>query len=622
MRYSGNDWQGEATNLIKVAAKKAPLKDKVDEVKVFVAGTEAQKQISQIQQMIAQRFDIILIYPISTTALNGVIKQGCDAGITMMTYDSQVTEPCAHNVTFDQADAGKTTAEALADLMGDKGNIVMITGVAGTYADEQRTKAAEAVFKERGIKVLGKCAGDWAQGPSGQCMSQFLASFDNIEGVWAQAGGPAILEALDAKGKDYMPIVGESENQWRLDLINPKYVAKGLKGVSYGSPPYQGAAALHLAVDSLANGTKLESTIDIGYDYFTQDEIKPRRRHGRRARCRLQRLHERQGLGRLLRRLVQREVDHGHHAGRGHLRQDCLLTTSCPTVRCAPWDTAGVRPGARRPHEHGSSSMNIDILLDVKPLLGEGPLWDVEQQRLYFIDSLGMRIFRCTAQGTELRSWTVPAPIGSMALTSDGEGAVIVLSTGIHTIDFRTGDIVPVMDPEPGLDENRLNDGKVDRRGRFVFGSMNTAETDATGRLYSLSPDWQLSVLDQGIICSNGPCWSPDDQTFYFCDSWSGEIWAYDYDIETGGVANRRRFAAVEAEGLGAHDGSTVDAEGFVWNAFVYEGKLARFAPDGTLDRVIDMPVKKVTSVMFGGPDLDVLYVTSMAEPPLPAVSG
>lgn len=262
--------------------------------------------------------------------------------------------------------------------------------------------------------------------------------------------------------------------------------------------------------------------------------------------------------------------------------------------------------------------MNIDIVLDVKPLLGEGPLWDVEQQRLYFIDSLGQRIFRCTADGAELRSWTVPSAIGSMALTADGGGAVIALANGVHVIDFATGDISLVADPEAGLEANRLNDGKVDRQGRYVFGSMNMAETEASGRLYSLDPDWSLTVLDEGIVCSNGPCWSPDDSTFYFSDSWAGEIWAYDYDISSGKVSNRRHFAAVKGDGTGAHDGSTVDAEGYLWNAFVYEGKLARFAPDGTLDREIEMPVKKGTSVMFGGPDLDILYVTSMAEPPLP----
>jgi ribose transport system substrate-binding protein len=275
MSYSGNDWQGEAANLIKVAAKKEPLKSKVDELKVFVAGTEAQNQISQIQQMISSKYDAIIIYPISPTALNSVIKQGCDSGIVMMTYDASVTEPCAHNVTFDQKDAGKVTAEALSDLMGNKGNVVLITGVAGTSVDADRTSAAKAVFKERGIKVLDQCAGDWAQGPAGECMNRFLAAFDDIDGVWAQVGGPAVLDALDAAGKPYIPILSESENRFRQALLNPAYTKKGLKGASYGSPPWQGAAALQMAIDSLDNGTKLESTIDVGYPFLKQDQIKP-----------------------------------------------------------------------------------------------------------------------------------------------------------------------------------------------------------------------------------------------------------------------------------------------------------------------------------------------------------
>ncbi|WP_378143950.1 SMP-30/gluconolactonase/LRE family protein [Cnuibacter sp. UC19_7] len=266
--------------------------------------------------------------------------------------------------------------------------------------------------------------------------------------------------------------------------------------------------------------------------------------------------------------------------------------------------------------------MDIRIVLDVKPVLGEGPLWDVGQQRLYFIDSLGKRVFRCAADGGELRAWTVPSAIGSLALTRDGEGAVVALADGIHILDFASGEIVAVIDPEPGLESNRLNDGKVDRGGRFVFGSMNLPETESSGRLYSLDPAWRLRVLDEGIVCSNGPCWAPDDQTFFFADSWAGEIWAYDYDIQTGDATNRRRFAALPSAEMGAHDGSTVDSEGFVWNAFVYEGKIARFAPDGTIDRIIEMPVRKTTSVMFGGADLDVLYVTSMAEPPLPRYPG
>lgn len=262
--------------------------------------------------------------------------------------------------------------------------------------------------------------------------------------------------------------------------------------------------------------------------------------------------------------------------------------------------------------------MRIEVLVDVKTTLGEGPLWDAEQERLYWIDSFDGRIFRATVDGREVRAWDVPQKIGSMALRKDGTGAVVSLQRGFHLLDFATGEVSQLHDPEPDRPANRLNDGKVDRRGRFVAGSMDTMEEGACGALYSLSPDFKVTPLESNIICSNGPCWSPDGRTFYFQDTWSGEIWAYDYDLETGGVSNRRTFAKVDTSRGGAADGSTVDAEGFLWNALVYDGRLVRYAPDGTVDRIIEMPVKKVTSVMFGGPNLDILFVTSMAKPPLP----
>jgi L-arabinonolactonase len=151
---------------------------------------------------------------------------------------------------------------------------------------------------------------------------------------------------------------------------------------------------------------------------------------------------------------------------------------------------------------------------------------------------------------------------------------------------------------------------------------MDTMEDGPNGALYRLDPDLSVHKLDDRIIVSNGPCWSPDGRIFYFQDTWSGEIWAYDYDLDTGAVSNKRTFAKVDRSNGGAADGSTVDAEGCLWNALVYDGKIVRYTPDGKIDRVIDMPVKKVTSVMFGGPNLDVLYVTSMAKPPLPRFPG
>jgi sugar lactone lactonase YvrE len=191
------------------------------------------------------------------------------------------------------------------------------------------------------------------------------------------------------------------------------------------------------------------------------------------------------------------------------------------------------------------------------------------------------------------------------------------LQTGFHLLDFKSGECVPITDPEADLPTTRLNDGKVDRRGRFLAGSMDMDEAGPNGALYRLDPDFSIHLLEDKIICSNGPCWSPDGRTFYFCDTWSEEISAYDYDLETGTPSNKRTFTSFKG-GKGAPDGATVDGEGFVWSAAVYSGELRRFAPDGSLDRIIEMPVLKVTSVMFGGPELDILYVTSMAKPPLP----
>jgi len=265
--------------------------------------------------------------------------------------------------------------------------------------------------------------------------------------------------------------------------------------------------------------------------------------------------------------------------------------------------------------------MKIDVLIDVKTTLGEGPLWDVDQQRLYFIDSFDGRIFRCTADGGEVRSWDLPGKIGSMALRQDGKGAICALENGFHALDFSTGECTLINNPESDKPVNRLNDGKVDRRGRFICGSMDTSEEGPNGSLYRLDPDFSVHKLDSGIIVSNGPCWAPDDRTFYFADSWSGEIRAYDYDIETGVASNRRQFAKIDAD-IGAPDGSTVDNEGYLWNAQCFDARLVRYAPDGSVDRIIEMPVKKVTSVNFGGPDMDVLFVTSMAKPPLPRFPG
>jgi len=259
--------------------------------------------------------------------------------------------------------------------------------------------------------------------------------------------------------------------------------------------------------------------------------------------------------------------------------------------------------------------LRIELLVDAKAALGEGPLWDVAEQRLYWIDSFGNKVHRCDAAGGERRSWDVPENIGSLALREKG-GAVCALRNGFHSLDFDTGAVAKIVDPDPGTARVRMNDGKVDRQGRFVAGYLDDEEKDPLCKLFRLDPDHSVHELDRDIICSNGPCWSRDGRTFYFADSFRRTIYAYDYDTATGGVSNKRPFADFEKLGLlGFPDGATVDEEDHVWSAEVFRGRLVRIAPDGTLDRVVGLPVESTTSISFGGPDLDIAYVTSMARP-------
>ena len=201
-----------------------------------------------------------------------------------------------------------------------------------------------------------------------------------------------------------------------------------------------------------------------------------------------------------------------------------------------------------------------------------------------------------------------------MALRKQG-GAVVSLRSGFHFLDFGSGEVERINETQPGELRPRLNDGKVDRQGRFLAGSMDYDESNPLASLWRLDADHSAHRLEDGIICSNGPCWSIDGRTFYFADSFTKSIAAYDYDTATGAISNKRTFCDFTDAGLrGFPDGATVDSDDHVWSVEVYAGRLVRFAPDGSLDRVVQLPVDYATSVIFGGPDLDIAYVTSMAR--------
>jgi L-arabinonolactonase len=250
---------------------------------------------------------------------------------------------------------------------------------------------------------------------------------------------------------------------------------------------------------------------------------------------------------------------------------------------------------------------------DIKNQLGEGPLWDVAEQALYWLDIVGKMLHCWTPASDEYRAWPLPASPGSLALREEG-GAVIALENGFHFFDFATAALTLIADPEAGEQRTGFNDGKVDRQGRFVAGSTALDMREPLGSLYRLGRDLTLETLEREIMVSNGPCFSPDGKTLYFADSPRRAIFAYDYDPAGGPLTNKR--VLVDTGPLQtAPDGATVDAEGFLWSALVLSGRIARFTPDGRLDRVIELPVTMPSSVMFGGPALETIFVTSIGVP-------
>jgi sugar lactone lactonase YvrE len=267
--------------------------------------------------------------------------------------------------------------------------------------------------------------------------------------------------------------------------------------------------------------------------------------------------------------------------------------------------------------------IRIECVLECGNHLGEGPVWDVDEGCLYWVDGTGRRvgnpsIWRMDPRTGNVRNWSLGHDVGAMALRKNG-GAVLALADGFYFYDFTASQLDLIAHVDADQPRTRLNDGKCDRRGRFFAGGMDDKEELAMCGLWRLDSDLQVTKVDQGIICTNGPCWSPDDRTFYLADTFQGAYWAYDYDIANGSVTNKRLWASFEKD-EGVADGSTIDDEGCVWNAQLISGDLVRYAPDGSVDRRIGMPVRNITSCMFGGDKLDELYVTSMARVKHPAV--
>ena len=245
-------------------------------------------------------------------------------------------------------------------------------------------------------------------------------------------------------------------------------------------------------------------------------------------------------------------------------------------------------------------------------LLGESPVWDADARRLYWVDSVS-RVIRAYDPATgETTNTATPSMVGSVGLAEGGQ-VVAGLVDAIAAIDLASGRCTPLLTLDPPEPDVRFNDGKVDREGRFVCGTMGI-HAEPKGELYRVSASGRSRVLANGIRISNSLCFSPDGRTMYFADSLDKAVRAYRYGSDDDSPVDEPRiFVDTSAFGSGP-DGATVDADGCVWVALVQAGRLARFTPAGVLDRLVEAPTDMPSCMAFGGADLSTLYVTSIKD--------
>lgn len=251
--------------------------------------------------------------------------------------------------------------------------------------------------------------------------------------------------------------------------------------------------------------------------------------------------------------------------------------------------------------------MKAELVIDSRGILSEGPVWDA--QSLWWVDIEGKLLHRYNSVHEEHTTFSLPEKVGSFSLQQQG-GMVMAGEQGWSAYEPETGAWRHLADPELNQPSTRFNDGKCDRAGRFIAGTASL-RGESEGALYSLHADGSWHRLLEGVTCSNGITWSPDDRTMYYIDSYTYKVDALDYDIATGQAANRRTILSYEGTGI-LPDGMTADEEGLLWIAEWGGSKVSRWNP-GTGERILTVEVSatNVTSCTFGGPQLDELWITT-----------
>lgn len=254
-----------------------------------------------------------------------------------------------------------------------------------------------------------------------------------------------------------------------------------------------------------------------------------------------------------------------------------------------------------------------ELLVHAKCELGEGATWCARSGRLYWVDISGKRLQRYDVREGKHLTWDMPERLACFALCEDERTLLLGLASQLAFFDLETGAIETIVEVEPGV-PTRLNDGRCDRQGRFVFGTKYEATPrEAIGGFYRLNHDLTLERLPlPAPAISNSIAFSPDGATMYYCDSPTREIRACDYGAD-GTIANERTFVKL-GDASGVPDGSTVDAEGGLWNAQWGGERVVRYGVDGVETERVKIPTAQPSCVTLGGALLDTLYVTSARE--------
>jgi sugar lactone lactonase YvrE len=258
--------------------------------------------------------------------------------------------------------------------------------------------------------------------------------------------------------------------------------------------------------------------------------------------------------------------------------------------------------------------VEAELFLDVHAHVGECPLWWPERDSLVWVDPPRRVVHVTDTVAGSDREVTLDGEVSAVAPAQSG-AFVVAVEDGIGLLDLDTGafERISTLVPDPA---GRFNDGACDPAGRFLAGTFAWDMSPQAGALFRFDPDGSVARVLDGVTVSNGLRWSPDGEVMYYIDSMTGTVDAFRYDIDTGALHDRRALVTLpDADAEGGADGMTVDAEGGLWVAVWGHGEIRRFTPDGRHDCTVGVPTRYVTSCEFGGPALDILYITSSAVP-------